>query len=123
MGVILTRTLGPYAPMYWMLILCNVVLPQLLWSKRLRQNLGFLFAISIVVNVGMWLERFVIIVTSLHRSELPAAWGMYSPTRWEFMTFFGSIGLFFTLLFLFVRVLPMISIFETRQLVAEHEEK
>jgi molybdopterin-containing oxidoreductase family membrane subunit len=76
-----------------------------------------------VVNVGMWLERFVIVVTSLHRDFMPSAWGMYYPTRWDFMTFFGTIGLFLALLFLFIRFLPLISICEMRALVTEEEKK
>ena len=78
---------------------------------------------SLVVNVGMWLERFVIIVTSLHRDFLPSSWGMYYPTIWDFLTFFGTIGLFVTLMFLFVRVLPMISIFEVRTLLPQAKVK
>ena len=106
---------------YWALILCNVVIPQLLWFKRVRTNVPALFVISLVVNVGMWLERFVIIVTSLHRDFLPSSWGMYTPTFWDWSTFLGTIGLFLTLLFLFLRFLPMISIFEMRTLAAGGE--
>jgi molybdopterin-containing oxidoreductase family membrane subunit len=84
-----------------------------------RDNVGLLFILSLLVNVGMWLERFVIIVTSLHRDFLPSSWDMYVPTRWDFSMFFGTIGLFLTLLFLFIRFLPMISIFEMRTLVPE----
>jgi molybdopterin-containing oxidoreductase family membrane subunit len=108
------RMTGPYAPAYWSLILCNVVTPQLLWFKRVRTSIPQLFLIALVVNVGMWLERFVIVVTSLHRDFLPSSWGMYSPTFWDWATFIGTIGLFLTLLFLFLRFLPMISIFEMR---------
>jgi Ni/Fe-hydrogenase subunit HybB-like protein len=118
-----TRAMGPYAWMYWMLIALNVVMPQLLWSSRVRHNVLGLFGISILINVGMWLERFVIIVVSLHRGQLPSEWGMYYPTVWDFATFFGSIGLFLTLMFVFVRVMPMISIFETRQLLNDEEGK
>jgi len=75
------------------------------------------------VNVGMWLERFIIVVTSLHRDFLPSSWGMYYPTFWDFATFFGTIGLFLALLFLFLRFLPMISIFEMRTLLPEAEVK
>jgi len=112
------RIAGPYAPAYFGLIACNVLVPQLLWSGRVRRNIKALFAISLIVNVGMWLERFVIIVTSLHRDYVPSAWGMYTPTRWDVATFVGTIGLFLALLFLFIRLLPMISIAEMRQLVA-----
>jgi Ni/Fe-hydrogenase subunit HybB-like protein len=112
---------GPYAPMYWALIACNVVIPQALWLRRVRANIPALFAISLVVNVGMWLERYVIIVVSLHRDYLPSSWGMYAGTLWDWATFVGSIGLFLSLLFLFIRFLPMISIFEMRTLVPEAE--
>jgi molybdopterin-containing oxidoreductase family membrane subunit len=117
--MIRNRMLGPYAPAYWTLILCNTVLPQVLWFKRLRTNVIALFLMAMVVNVGMWLERFVIVVTSLHRDFLPSSWGMYSPTIWDWATYVGTIGLFLTLLFLFIRVLPMISIFEMRTLLPE----
>jgi molybdopterin-containing oxidoreductase family membrane subunit len=121
--MILNRMTGPYAPFYWSLITCNILMPQLLWFPRVRRNVPGLFVISLIVNVGMWLERFIIVVTSLHRDFLPSSWGMYSPTRWDWATYVGSIGLFLTLLFLFVRYLPMISIFEMRQLVAQTEDK
>jgi Ni/Fe-hydrogenase subunit HybB-like protein len=111
------RMAGPYAAMYWALIVCNVVTPQFLWSRRVRHSIPALFAIAMVVNVGMWLERYVIIVTSLHRDFLPSSWGMYSGTFWDWSTYIGTIGLFLTLLFLFVRFLPVISIFEMRTLV------
>lgn len=111
------RMAGPYAAMYWALIACNVVTPQFLWSRRVRHSIPALFAIAMVVNVGMWLERYVIIVTSLHRDFLPSSWGMYSGTFWDWSTYIGTIGLFLTLLFLFVRFLPVISIFEMRTLV------
>lgn len=115
------RMTGPYAPAYWMLILTNIAIPQLLWLRRIRSNVPALFAISIVVNIGMWLERFVIIVTSLHRDFLPSSWGMYYPTIWDIATFVGTIGLFLSLLFLFIRFLPMISIFEMRTILPEAE--
>ena len=111
------RAFGPYAFVYWLLILCNIALPQLLWFPAIRKNTVALFVISIVVNIGMWLERFVIVVTSLHRDFLPSSWGMYYPTIWDWATFLGTIGLFLALMFLFIRILPMISIFEIRQLV------
>jgi Ni/Fe-hydrogenase subunit HybB-like protein len=121
--MILNRMGGPYAPMYWLLIACNIVTPQFLWFRRVRSNVGALFTIAMVVNFGMWLERFVIVVTSLSRDFMPSAWGMYYPTRWDFAVFFGSIGLFLMLLFLFIRFLPLISIFEMRTLVNEEERK
>ena len=119
--MILNRFSGPYAPTYWSLIFCNVLVPQALWFQRVRSSVPALFSISMVVNVGMWLERYIIIVTSLHRDFLPSSWGMYSGTVWDWATFIGTIGLFLSLLFLFIRFLPMISIFEMRTLVPEAE--
>jgi Ni/Fe-hydrogenase subunit HybB-like protein len=120
--MMMNRMTGPYAVPYWFLILCNIAIPQCLWSKRVRSSVPALFVISLIVNIGMWLERFIIVVTSLHRDFLPSSWGMYYPTRWDWATFVGSIGLFLALLYLFLRFLPMISIFEMRQLVAETDE-
>jgi molybdopterin-containing oxidoreductase family membrane subunit len=121
--MILNRLFGPYAPLYWGLLLCNVLVPQVLWFGRVRSHVKALFVVALVVNVGMWLERFIIVVTSLHRDFLPSSWGMYYPTRWDWATYVGSIGLFFALLFLFLRLLPMISIFEMRELVSEVEAR
>jgi Ni/Fe-hydrogenase subunit HybB-like protein len=115
--MIKNRMFGPYWYMYWSLILCNVISPNLLWIKNLRQSVPFLFCISLVVSVGMWLERFVIIVTSLHRDFLPSSWGMYKGTAFDWAAFIGTLGLFFTLFFLFVRFLPAISIFEMRTIL------
>jgi Ni/Fe-hydrogenase subunit HybB-like protein len=114
---------GPYHWTYWVLLTCNFLVPQLMWSKTMRRRIGVVFMVCMFINVGMWLERFVIIVTSLHRDFLPSSWEMYYPTVWDFMTLFGSIGLFITLMFLFVRVLPMISIFEMRTLLPEATPK
>ena len=114
---------GPYWPAFWALIATNIVTPQLLWLKRVRHNIPLLFVISLIVNTGMWLERFVIIVTSLHRDFLPSSWGMYSPTMWDWFTYLGTMGLFVTLLLLFLRFLPMISIFEMRTLLPESKVK
>lgn len=121
--MVLNRWFGPYAFFYWMLILCNIVLPQMMWFKKVRMNVLVLFVISLIVNIGMWLERFIIVVTSLHRDFLPSSWGMYYPTRWDIATFAGTIGLFLTLLFLFIRYLPVISISEMRVLVEETAEE
>jgi molybdopterin-containing oxidoreductase family membrane subunit len=121
--MIINRMTGPYAVMYWMLIACNIVTPQFLWFRKVRAKVGALFAIAMVVNVGMWLERFVIVITSLHRDFLPSSWRMYYPTRWDIATFVGTIGLFLFLVFLFLRYLPLISIFEMRTLVASEDEK
>jgi molybdopterin-containing oxidoreductase family membrane subunit len=117
MFMMLNRMTGPYGPFYWALICCNILVPQLLWSERVKANVPLLFLIALVVNVGMWLERFVIVITSLHRDFLPSAWGMYYPTWVDWAIFVGSIGLFLTMLFLFIRVLPMISIFEMRTIL------
>jgi molybdopterin-containing oxidoreductase family membrane subunit len=114
------RLYGPYWYSYYALIFCNGVVPQLLWSARVRSNEVLLFLIANVVSVGMWLERFVIIPVSLTRDFLPSSWGLYIPTFWDWSLYFGSIGLFLTLFFLFIRVLPMISIFEVREL-AHHK--
>jgi Ni/Fe-hydrogenase subunit HybB-like protein len=115
--MIWNRMTGPYAPFYYCLIFCNVITPQFLWFKRIRTNPLILWCISIVVNIGMWLERFVIVITSLHRDVQPSSWGMYWPTIWDWAVYVGTLGLFMTCIFLFVRVLPMITIFELRMLL------
>jgi Ni/Fe-hydrogenase subunit HybB-like protein len=112
---------GTYWWTYWLLITCNILIPQLLWSKRIRLHAWSVFLISLVVNVGMWLERFVIVITSLTRDFVPSSWGMYYPTIWDWSTFAGTIGLFSALMFLFIRGLPAISIFEMREVVHEME--
>lgn len=119
--MIWNRMTGPYWPAYWSLMLCNIAVPQLLWFKKVRTSPLFLWIVAVVVNVGMWLERFVIVVTSLHRDFLPSSWGMYYPTKFDWSTYFGTIGFFVALFFLFIRFLPMISIFEMRTLVPEAE--
>jgi molybdopterin-containing oxidoreductase family membrane subunit len=116
------RALGPYGWVFWLLMLCNVLVPQALWSATIRRNPLTLFAVAFFINVGMWIERFVIIITSLHRDFTPSAWAMFFPTRWDWMILFGSVGLFLTLLFLFIRLVPMISISEVRELVAEPQK-
>ena len=117
------RLTGPYAPLYWALLFCNIATPQVLWLQRVRTSAAALFVISLIVNTGMWLERFVIVVTSLHRDFLPSSWGMYYPTIWDIATFVGTLGLFATLFFLFIRFMPMISIFEMRTILPEAEVK
>ncbi|MBP8131209.1 MAG: polysulfide reductase NrfD [Candidatus Hydrogenedentes bacterium] len=112
--VFLNRAMGPYAWAYWIMVTCNVVSPQLLWFKKTRENLAAVFALTIVVNIGMWFERFVIIVTSLHRDYLPSSWADYSPTLIEIVTLLGTFGLFFTLFLLFCRFLPVIAIAEVK---------
>ena len=122
------RATGPYAWAYWTMMSCNLFVPQLLWSKRLRTSLPVLFVVSLLVNVGMWFERFVIIVTSLHRDFLPSSWSMYRPTIIEVATLTGSFGLFFTLFLLFIRFLPVIAMWEIKgvvggaQAISESEE-
>ncbi|PYK67894.1 MAG: molybdopterin oxidoreductase [Verrucomicrobia bacterium] len=113
------RAFGPYGWVFWLLILCNVIVPQTLWSARIRRNTVALFIVALFINAGMWIERFVIVITSLSRDFTPSAWHMFSPTKWDWMTLFGSVGLFLTLQFLFMRLVPMIS---TRELVAEPEK-
>jgi molybdopterin-containing oxidoreductase family membrane subunit len=121
--MIMNRFTGPYAPMYWALLVTNVAIPQALWFERVRASGVALFLIAMSVNVGMWLERYIIVVTSLHRDFLPSSWGMYSGTVWDWSLFVGTMGLFLTLFFLFIRFLPMISIFEMRALLPEAEVK
>jgi molybdopterin-containing oxidoreductase family membrane subunit len=111
------RALGPYRITYWVLIFCNVFTPQFLWFSAIRRSVPVLFVISFIVQIGMWMERFVIIITSLHRDFLPSSWGMYYPTIWDYATLFGTIGFFSLCFLLFVRVLPAISISEMRELV------
>jgi molybdopterin-containing oxidoreductase family membrane subunit len=117
--MIYNRMTGPYWWSYWALILCNVVTPAFLWSRKIRHSTTALFIISLIVGVGMWLERFVIIVTSLHRDFLPSSWAIYAPTRYDWMMYIGTLGLFSALMFLFIRFLPVISIFEMRTLLPE----
>jgi molybdopterin-containing oxidoreductase family membrane subunit len=116
------RLHGPYSHYYFALILCNILTPQLLWIRAVRTNVAVLFLMSIVVNTGMWLERFVIVVISLTRDFMPSAWGRYFPTVWDWATFIGTLGMFTTMIYLFVRVLPAISIAEMRELVHHEEE-
>jgi Ni/Fe-hydrogenase subunit HybB-like protein len=119
--VIVDRATGPYAPVYWALIMCNVLAPQIIWWRAARRCVPVLFILSLVVNMGMWMERFLIVVSSLHRDFLPSAWGMFYPTGWDWTHLIGSIGLFAVLFMLFVRFLPVISISEVREML--HEEK
>ncbi|MCC6425080.1 MAG: polysulfide reductase NrfD [Phycisphaerales bacterium] len=116
------RMFGPYAWAYWMLIFCNIITPITLWSRKVRTTPIVLFVISIIINIGMWMERYVIVITSLHRDFLPSSWGMYAGTQWDWMTYLGTLGFFALCLILFIRVLPMISMFEMRQLVSQYRE-
>ena len=115
----INRASGPYAWAYWIMVSCNVISPQLFWFKKCRTSIPIMFIISIFVNIGMWFERFVITVTSLHRDFLPSSWGYYSPTWVDVCTFVGSFGLFFTLFLLFLRFLPSISISEIKNVMPE----
>jgi Ni/Fe-hydrogenase subunit HybB-like protein len=117
------RLHGPYHFLYLALLASNIFIPQLLWIKKLRSSPLALFLISGVILVGMWLERFIIVVVSLHRDFLTSSFGMYYPTRWDWATYIGTIGFFLACMFLFLRVLPMISIFEMRTLLPEAEVK
>jgi molybdopterin-containing oxidoreductase family membrane subunit len=110
----LNRAAGPFAWAYWIMVSCNLITPQLLWFKKIRTNMVIVFIMSIFINIGMWFERFVIIVTSLHRDYLPSSWSSYRPTSIEVATLIGSFGLFFTLFLLFTRVLPVIAIAEVK---------
>ena len=117
------RPFGYYRHTYWMLILFNCLTVQLFWFKWFRTNVYTLWLISIVINIGMWLERYVIIVVSLQKDYLPSSWNVFHGTKWDYMTFYGSIGLFGALLFLFIRFMPVISISEMRELVHETHER
>jgi molybdopterin-containing oxidoreductase family membrane subunit len=121
--LVINRAIGPYGWTYWLLLTVNIVIPQLLWIRRIRSNPISLFAVSLSINVGMWLERFVIVIVSLHRDFLPSSWGIYAPTGWDWLILFGSVGLFVSLVFLFVRLLPMIPMSEIKEIVAERGEK
>ena len=117
----LNRAFGPYWWAYWTMITCNVISPQFFWFKKLRTSIPVMFVLSITTNIGMWFERFVIIVTSLHRDFLPSSWGYFQPTWVDIMTFAGTIGLFLTLFLLFARFLPMIAISEVKGVLAQEK--
>jgi molybdopterin-containing oxidoreductase family membrane subunit len=117
------RWFGPYAHFYWMLILMNILTPQILWWPKIRASTSWLFAISLVILTGMWLERFVIIITSLHRDFLPSSWGHYVGTRWDWAVYLGTIGFFTSAMYIFIRIVPAISIFEMRMLLPEAKVK
>ena len=118
------RMFGPMGWAYWVLITCNIAIPlTTLWSRKLRHNVAYLFAISLIVNTGMWFERFVIVVTSLYRDFLPSSWGTYRATRWDYMTFVGTLGLFTFLFFLFIRFVPMIPMSEIRMMLPQAKVK
>ncbi len=115
----MNRAFGPYAWAYWTMVTCNVIVPQFFWFKKLRTSIPFMFVASILINVGMWFERFVIIVTSLSRDFLPSSWDHYTPTKWEVMTLIGSFCLFFFFFLLFLRFLPMVSMAEVKGVLPE----
>ncbi|KAB2925830.1 MAG: hydrogenase [Bacteroidetes bacterium] len=115
--VFINRAFGPYWWAYWIMFTCNVFTPQLFWFKRMRTSLLVSFILAIFVNIGMWFERFVIVVTSLHRDFLPSSWGMFVPTVWDFGLLIGSFGLFFTLVLLFIKFLPAIAMSEIKAVV------
>jgi Ni/Fe-hydrogenase subunit HybB-like protein len=115
--VFVNRATGPYWWAYWTMVTCNVIIPQLFWFKKLRRHIPTMFVVSIFVNVGMWYERFVITVTSLHRDFLPSSWGMWHPTLWDLMAIAGSFGMFFFIFLIYIRTLPAISIAEVKPIL------
>ncbi len=115
----LNRATGPYAWAYWTMMSCNLLFPQFFWIKKLRRSIPFMFVTSIIVNIGMWFERFVITVISLHRDYMPSAWDYYSPTFVDVFTFVGTFGLFLTLFLLFLRWVPMVAIAEVKGVMPE----
>jgi len=117
----LNRATGPFAWAYWTMMFCNLIAPQVFWFKWSRTTPWFIFMMSIVVNIGMWFERFVIIVTSLHRDYLPSSWVLYMPTFTEVALFLGTLGLFFTCFFLFLRYLPIINMAEVKSIINDKE--
>jgi molybdopterin-containing oxidoreductase family membrane subunit len=121
-GQTVYRFTGPYAPFFYAMLVCNVLVPQLLWIKRVRFNLPLLFVISLLINLGMWFERLIIVIASTANDFMPSSWGIFIPTFWDWSTFLGTLGLFISLLFIFVRLLPAISMFELRDLVRKQQE-
>jgi len=117
----INRATGPYAWAYWIMMSCNLLFPQFFWVKRLRRSIPFLFVTSIIVNIGMWFERFVITVTSLHRDFLPSSWDYFNPTWVDMLTFAGSFGLFMTLFLIFLRFLPMVAMAEVKMVLPESD--
>jgi len=117
------RAFGPYAWAYWTMFSCNVFVPQIFWFKKARRSIPVLFGMSLLVNVGMWFERFNIVVTSLHRDYLPSAWSYYTPSLVEVGILVGSFGLFFTAFLLFLRIAPVIAIHEVKHTLSEQREE
>jgi len=116
--VFINRAFGPYWWAYWIMVSCNVITPQFIWFKKIRTSPVALFILSIFVNIGMWFERFVIVVSSLANDFLPSSWDYFTPTFWDFATLIGSFGLFFTLFCLFVRYLPTVAMAEAKGVMA-----
>ncbi|GAB3681560.1 NrfD/PsrC family molybdoenzyme membrane anchor subunit [Salinisphaera aquimarina] len=121
--VYIDRMTGPYAPMWWSMILCNVVLIQLLWFKRVRRTPAAILGLAIVADIGMWLERFQILFTSTHADYMPSNWNVVWPTFWDWSVYLGSLGLFGTLLLLFLRLMPMVSLHDMRELISRRGEE
>ncbi|MEL7148230.1 MAG: hydrogenase, partial [Bacteroidota bacterium] len=119
----INRAFGPYSWAYWSMMTCNVISPQLFWFKKIRTSIASTFIISIIVNIGMWFERFVIIVTSLHRDFLPGSWSMFEPTIHDMGVYLFTFGLFFTLFFLFAKFFPVINMAEVKSIVKATGEK
>ena len=119
----INRATGPYWWAYAAMMTCNVLSPQFFWFKKLRRNIKFVFVLSIVVNIGMWFERFVIIVTSLHRDYLPSSWAMFYPSKVDVGIYLGTLGVFFTLFFLFAKYLPVINMAEVKSILSSSSEK
>jgi molybdopterin-containing oxidoreductase family membrane subunit len=115
----INRATGPYAWAYWIMMSCNLIFPQLFWVKKFRRSIPIMFAISITTNIGMWFERFVITITSLHRDYLPSSWGYFSPTIHDILLLMGSFGLFLTLFLLFLRFGPMVAISEVKGIMPQ----
>jgi len=115
----MNRAFGQYAWAYWIMVFCNVVVPQLFWLKKLRRSIPVMFVASILINIGMWFERFVITVTSLANDFMPANWDYFSPTIFDVGTYLGTFGIFFTFFLLFLRFLPMIAIAEVKAVLPQ----
>lgn len=120
--VFLNRAFGPYGWAYWIMVTCNVLIPQIFWWRKARRTIAIMFVVSIFVNIGMWFERYVIVITSLHRDFLPASWGMHVMTIYDFGALFGSFGMFFTLFLLYLRTLPPIAIAEVKPVLGVGRE-
>ena len=119
----INRAFGPYAWSYWIMVSCNVIVPQIFWMKKMRRSIKVMFVVSLLVNVGMWFERYVIVVTSLHRDFLPTNWGLFKMTFFDFGVLFGSFGMFLTLFLLYIRTLPAISIAEIKPVLSVGREE